>query len=198
MTPPGIAELSGNWSPVLGRDSRDVHVFLYDLLPGGAGYTKLVKDNLQMVLNETERILNGCTCESSCYSCIRHYSNNFLHASIDRVLAYALLKHLRTGSIPDLNGQESEKVLSPLIDLLRLQGYATLQNEVRDGVNIPLIIHRSGGGEIWVQAHHPLVNELAIPSPARKAAEAAFVEFCSLDAFMLRHDLPNAFNKLQL
>jgi len=191
-------ELSGNWCPVLGRDSRDVHVFLYDLLPGGAGYTKLVKDNLQMVLDETERLLNGCTCESSCYSCIRHYSNNFLHASLDRVLAYALLKHLRTGSIPDLNGQESEKVLSPLIDLLRLQGYATLQDEVRDGVKIPLIIRRSGGGEIWAQAHHPLVNELAIPSPVRKAAEAAFVEFCSLDAFMLRHDLPNAFSKLQL
>jgi len=191
-------ELSGNWCPVLGRDSRDVHVFLYDLLPGGAGYTKLVKDNLQMVLDETERLLNGCTCESSCYSCIRHYSNHFLHASLDRILAYSLLKHLRTGAVPFLAEQEGQRALSPLIDLLRLQGYRTSQNEVRDGIVIPLIIRRSGGGEIWVQAHHPLVDELAILSPVREAADAAFVEFCSIDAFMLRHDLPNAFSKLQL
>lgn len=191
-------ELSGNWCPVLGRDSRDVHVFLYDLLPGGAGYTKLVRDNLETVLDETERLLYECTCESSCYSCIRHYSNNFLHSSLDRLLAYALLKHLRTGSIPALTPQESQGVLSPLIDLLRLQDYKTLQNEVRDGVNVPLVIRRPSGAEVWVQAHHPLVDELLIPSPVRKAAEAAFVEFCSLDAFMLRHDLPNAFSKLQL
>ncbi len=69
---------------------------------------------------------------------------------------------------------------------------------MRDGVNVPLIIHRSEGGEVWVQAHHPLVNEPAMLSPVRKAAEAAFVELCPLDVFMLRHDLPNAFRKLQL
>lgn len=191
-------ELSGNWCPVLGGDGNDVHVFLYDLLPGGAGYTKLVRDNLGKVLDETERLLSSCTCESSCYSCIRHYSNNFLHNSLDRNLAYSLLKHLRTGFIPELSADEVKMALSPLIDLLRLQGYETAQNEVRSGAIIPLIIRRNGGEEIWVQVNHPLVNDLSIPSLARDAAQEAFVEFCSLDGFMLRHDLPNAFAKLHL
>jgi len=191
-------ELSGNWCPVLGGDGNDVHVFLYDLLPGGAGYTKLVRDNLDKVLDETERLLYGCTCESSCYSCLRHYSNNFLHNSLDRNLAYSLVKHLRTGDIPGLSDLESQRALLPLIDLLRLQGYETIQNETRSGATIPLIISRNGGEEIWVKVNHPLVDDLVIPSVARDAAEAAFVEFCSLDGFMLRHDLPNAFAKLHL
>ena len=191
-------ELSGNWCPVMGSDGRDVHVFLYDLLPGGAGYTKMVRENLESVLDETERLLSGCTCESSCYSCIRHYSNNFLHSSLDRKLAYSLLRHLRGGAIPELSIQESKTSLAPLADLLRLQGFQTQQEQVRDNVTVPLIIRRPSGEEVWVQAHHPLVNELAIASPFREAAEAAFVEFCSLDSFMLRHDLPNAFGKLHL
>lgn len=191
-------ELSGNWCPVLGGDGTDVHVFLYDLLPGGAGYTKLVRDNLDQVLDETERLLSSCTCESSCYSCIRHYSNNFLHNSLDRNLAYSLVKHLRTGYIPELTFLEIKLALSPLIDLLRLQGYVTMQDEIRNGVKIPLVIRRNSGEEIWVQVNHPLVNDLEIPSLSRNAAEAAFVEFCSLDGFMLRHDLPNAFAKLHL
>ena len=40
-------ELAGNWSPVLGGGEDEVFMFLYDLLPGGAGYTRLVKDNLR-------------------------------------------------------------------------------------------------------------------------------------------------------
>lgn len=191
-------ELSGNWCPVLGGDGHDVHVFLYDLLPGGAGYTKLVRDNLDTVLGETERLLSACSCESSCHSCIRHYSNNFLHASLDRKLAYALLKYLRTGIVPELSVEESSFALTPLLDVLRLQGHESLQNEVRDGITIPLVIRREGGSEIWVQTHHPLVDELATTSSLKLAAESSFVEFVSIDSFTLRHDLPAAYNKLHL
>ena len=71
-------------------------------------------------------------------------------------------------------------------------------NQVRDDVIVPLIIRRASGDELWVQTHHPLVNESSVPSPLRNAAQAAFVEFFSFDMFMLRHDLPNAYNKLNL
>jgi len=191
-------ELSGNWCPVLGGDGNEVQVFLYDLLPGGAGYTKLVKENLDLVLEETERLLLNCSCDTSCYHCIRNYSNNFLHASLDRGLALTLLQHLRRGEIPALNTHENSIALSPLKDLLRLQGHEILQDQTRDRALVPLIIKRSDGSEIWVQVHHPLVDESSIPSPVRLAAEAAFVEFHSLDSFMLRHDLPAAYSKLQL
>ena len=191
-------ELSGNWSPVLGGDGNDVHIFLYDLLPGGAGYTRQVRDNLEKVLDETERLLKECTCESSCYSCIRHYANNFLHSSLDRKLAYDLIRYLRSGVVPDLSFEDIKLSFSPLIDLLRLQGYETIQKQLRDGVEIPLIVRRHDESEVWIQAHHPLVNEQVIPSTVRESAQTSFIEYFSLDGFMLRHDLPSAFSKLHL
>ena len=45
----------------------------------------------------------ACDCPSSCYRCIRHYGNNWIHASLDRHLALALLRHLRTGELPSLD-----------------------------------------------------------------------------------------------
>ena len=74
-------ELAGNWNPVLGANGREVDLYLYDLLPGGAGYTRQIKQNLDRVLDAAETILCGCTCVASCYRCLRHYSNQFLHLS---------------------------------------------------------------------------------------------------------------------
>ena len=36
-------ELAGNWCPMPEGGNRQVYLFLYDLLPGGAGYTRLVQ-----------------------------------------------------------------------------------------------------------------------------------------------------------
>ena len=152
-------ELAGNWSPVLGGDGREVHVFLYDLLPGGAGYTKLVKQNLDRVLTETERLLEGCTCKSSCYLCIRHNANNFLHSSLDRRLALALLRHVRTGQPPVLTEKDRSAATVTLGNLLGLKGLKTSCQAVREGVTVPLVIERPGGGEIWVELHHALADE---------------------------------------
>jgi hypothetical protein len=49
-----------------------------------------------------------------------------------------------------------------------------------------------------VDVHHPLVDANTVPSHVREGAEASFVEFCSLDAFTLRHDLPRAYEMLQV
>lgn len=191
-------EIAGNWSPVLNGDGRTAHLFLYDLLPGGAGYTRLVKENLQEVLDETFRIVTGCTCESSCYKCIRHYGNGFLHASLDRRLAGALLGHLRTGESPTLCEAEVESAKHMLQDILRLKGLRSEADEEREGLLIPLVIHRPDAGEIWVDFRHPLVDPNLGTTAVAQAASAAFVEYCSLDAFTVRHDLPTAVATLKV
>lgn len=63
---------------------------------------------------------------------------------------------------------------------------------------IPLVVKRDDGSEVWVDVHHPLVDANVAPSSVRAAADADLVEFCSLDAFTLRHDLPGAYDVLQL
>ena len=69
-------ELSGWWAPVLGGRTDEAQIYLYDLLPGGAGYARAVGQALDAVLEATERLLADCSCAQSCYRCIRHYGNN--------------------------------------------------------------------------------------------------------------------------
>jgi hypothetical protein len=191
-------ELAGNWCPTPEGDGREAYLFLYDLLPGGAGYTRLVRQNFREVLARTERLLGGCTCASSCYRCLRHFGNNYLHASLDRHLALALLRHLIDGSRPALSPEGQELALRPLQDFLRLKGVQVSAAAERSGRTVPLVLTRAGGAEIWVDVHHPLVDADAAGSAVCSLAQAELVEYCPLDSFTLLHDLPAAVAALQL
>ena len=191
-------ELAGNWCPVVGGGDREVYLFLYDLLPGGAGYTRLVKQSLKEVLTETEALLAGCDCLSSCYRCLRHFGNTYLHPSLDRHLALALLNHLLHGHRPVLSQAEKHAALQPLLDFSALKQLKVQAGASRYGQEIPLVLTREDGSEIWVDVHHPLTDPDDSGAGLRDLAEAELAEFCSLDSFTLLHDLPAAVASLQL
>jgi hypothetical protein len=193
-------ELSGNWSPILGGGDKTVYLFLYDLLPGGAGYTRLVKQCLDDVLGKAEEILSDCTCESSCYKCLRHYGNNILHTSLDRGLALGALRFLRAGTVPALTSDEVESTVDLLSELcrLKLKGGRTEKFKRSVGAVVPLTIVRPDGSEVWVDVHHPLIDPAAAPSPLRSAAVSEMREYVSLASFTVGHDLPSVVARLQL
>ena len=191
-------ELSGNWSPVLGGGHSSVNIFLYDLLPGGAGYTRQVKMCLEEVLENTENLLSNCNCEVSCYNCIRHYGNNFLHASLDRHMALSLLRYIKYGAQPELENEYKMKAAGPLYELLRLRGFHVEKSVQKNGISVPLVVERKDTSEVWIDVHHPLVDEENSDSEIRKLSEEEFVEFSSIDAFTLRYDLPSALSQLQI
>jgi len=190
-------ELSGWWTPVMGGRPDEAQLYLYDLLPGGAGYARAVGDALGDVLDATETLLDGCDCPSSCYRCIRHYGNNWIHASLDRHLALALLRHLRTGDLPGLKYTDKERVLGGLQELLALRGIGSELGSSLAGEQVPLLVHMPNG-DLCVDVHHPLVDPQAHPSPMVLAAQSQFLESISLDAFELVHDLPAAVERLKL
>jgi ATP-dependent helicase YprA (DUF1998 family) len=185
-------ELSGNWAPVLGGTNREVYVFLYDLLPGGAGYTRQVQDRLEEVLTEAKYILGECDCESSCYRCLRNYGNVILHPSLDRNLALAMLSHIRRGDEPTVQTAEVQQLLAPLVDTLRLRGFKAETAVKRGKVTVPAVIDRKEGGEVWLDVHHALVDSAEVSSSLQDAAFGAGAEFVSIDSYSLRHDLPRA------
>lgn len=60
-------------------------------VPGGAGHVKRIihENNLEEVLKATLEIVSGCNCGekeggTSCYGCLRNYSNQFCHDILDR------------------------------------------------------------------------------------------------------------------
>ncbi len=193
-------ELAGNWNPVPSGDPYEADVYFYDLLPGGAGYTWQVRENLALVLGATRELLAGCDCTASCYRCLRHWGNQRLHGQLDRTLALSLLAAITEGAIPLVQVGAAERAIAPLRELLRLRGIAHREEAVPEGdgtVNVPLIVDLPDGGETWVEVHHPLVDVEHSPTPVMDAAMARMLPVVTLDVWTLENALPTAMAKLE-
>ena len=72
---------------------RGPAVVLFDTVPGGAGHAQRVGQNLPEVLAAGRKVAEHCECgeESSCYACLRTYSNQIWHEQLVRRLAADVL-----------------------------------------------------------------------------------------------------------
>lgn len=63
-------------------------IIFYDTAAGGAGHVhRLLKaEAVRSMLRKTLQIVSECQCDSSCYSCLRSYSNQKYHERLDRHL----------------------------------------------------------------------------------------------------------------
>ena len=85
------------------------------------------------------------------------------------------------------------KMLDATVDKLKVQPGAR-----RSGQEVPLVLARADGSEVWVDVHPALTDPDQAGAGLRGLAEAELAEFCSLDSFTLLHDLPAAVATLQL
>ena len=78
-----------------GTTGLEAEIFLYDTLPGGAGFsTQLAEspvDLFQAALNLLTRCPEGC--DASCYRCLRSFKNKFEHSLMDRHVGAQLLQY---------------------------------------------------------------------------------------------------------
>lgn len=74
-------------------------LILYDTVPGGAGHARRIANAMPEVIRAARVRLDACTCglETSCYGCLRSYSNQIFHDSLSRGEAQTLLNDLETG-----------------------------------------------------------------------------------------------------
>lgn len=70
---------------------------LFDTVPGGAGITRKVREAFPEVLDAAIRRVSDCACgeDTSCYACLRSYSNQRFHRELRRDLAIDLLLHMK-------------------------------------------------------------------------------------------------------
>jgi hypothetical protein len=57
---------------------------IYDNVPGGAGYSQQIARAFEAVLEKTYELARSCTCDTSCYDCLRTYNNQMFHAELNR------------------------------------------------------------------------------------------------------------------
>lgn len=77
--------------------TENQEIVLYDDTSGGSGFVKQIYMNFDRVLREARNKVSGicgCTPETSCYGCLRNYSNQFFHDELSRGLAYKYITWL--------------------------------------------------------------------------------------------------------
>jgi ATP-dependent helicase YprA (DUF1998 family) len=70
-------------------------IVLFDAVPGGAGHARRIVENLDELVRRGLDVVANCECgeESSCYGCLRTYSNQIHHESLVRGHAKRILEH---------------------------------------------------------------------------------------------------------
>jgi ATP-dependent helicase YprA (DUF1998 family) len=81
----------------LSSSAQHIEFAIVDAVPAGAGFAPMIGSRLQEVIEHALRIVERCNCgeETSCYQCLRTYSNQRIHEKLRRDWAIAGLSTLK-------------------------------------------------------------------------------------------------------
>jgi ATP-dependent helicase YprA (DUF1998 family) len=96
-------------------------IIIYDAVPGGAGHSRRLIDKdgsmfLRICLAALKK-MKQCTCEPSCYSCLRSYENQKIHEQLNRKLAAKFL-HSIIDNEDDISNDKNVDKTSEINDVL--------------------------------------------------------------------------------
>ena len=87
-------------------------IVLYDAVAGGAGHVRRMATEVgavfQAIIKKAIEITKGCSCNPSCYNCLRNYYNQKIHDLLNRVEAYAFMEEY-LGDVLEISEGEFEK-----------------------------------------------------------------------------------------
>ncbi len=101
-------EMMAEFRPALtpgGTTGLEAEVFLYDTLPGGAGFSTQLPESPVELLQAAHGLLISCEegCDASCYRCLRSFKNKFEHSLLDRHIGAQLLSYLIDGRLAEFS-----------------------------------------------------------------------------------------------
>jgi ATP-dependent helicase YprA (DUF1998 family) len=175
-------------------------LYLYDTLSGGAGYAqKAGQEILNILQNEVLEILKcednkHLGCDRSCYKCLRHYHNQFVHSKLDRFLAHDLLLWMLNDTRPkalDLSSQLS--ILDGLMEMLRFDGLDISTNVQVEAEIVPFLVS-NGTVRIAVETYNALLGGPFIQSMANRFNSTRLL---SLNEYQLSRNLPSCYQEIR-
>ena len=198
-------ELMAEFRPALtpsGKIGHEAEVFLYDTLPGGAGFSSQLADFGQALFHRALRLVTACPegCDASCYRCLRSYKNKFEHSLLDRHVGAELLEYLVTGEQPQFSAQRLRSSTMLL--------YHDLQRQALDGVELkldasvdtgkenltaPILARTAAGGEFIIALSSPLsTDHAADPAIAKFLTSCGKIPVILENELIVRDNLPAA------
>ncbi|MGE3598921.1 MAG: DEAD/DEAH box helicase [Dehalococcoidia bacterium] len=199
-------ELQAEYRPALtaaGREGREAEIYIYDTLPGGAGFAQRVKDLGLTLFEDALPLLENCpdNCDRSCYRCLRSYKNKFEHDLLDRHIGASLLRFALEGAVPSLASDRLERSTNILFEDLKRHGIDGLiiergQTVAVPGLGdvlVPISITNSQGTQFVVGLHGPLTPDEPSSGGLRDIKEfSPAVPVLLVDELVVRRNLPSA------
>jgi hypothetical protein len=195
------SELMAEYRPALtgdGRLGREAEVFLYDTLPGGAGFAGQLVGRGTELFEAALVLMKGCPhqCDSSCYRCLRSFKNKFEHSLLDRHVGAELLEYLLTGRLPVFDARRLKTSTDLLLGDLRRQGRTDVTYKEDEPVEIngkkcvaPILAEKTGAKFVIALAA-PLTSNL--PADPKLAAIKADLgpQLIIVNELLARGNLP--------
>lgn len=204
-------ELMAEYRPSLtpeGRDGLKAEIFLYDTLPGGAGFASQLVDRGAELFQHALRLVKTCpeNCDASCYRCLRSFKNKFEHRLLDRHVGAELLEFLITGTLPEFDRQRLKDSTTLLYgDLLR-QGYegfdfkadAQLTIKGKRKIAVPILATAKDGRQFVIGLSAPLAINYPDDASVRELQdESEEIQVIVVNELLVRGNLPAATREVQ-
>ena len=156
------------------RPPHRIHgeIFLYDNVPGGAGYARAIQGNLKSILEKALELGENCSnpaCSGACYQCMYDYGNQAVHPLLDRRLGGGVLRYLLRNEHPSLTQEHIDRVAEGFKEYARA-AYQILPATTIASQYFPLLLQDRTGQKTGLWVIHPL---WALPSTGDRTAVAA-------------------------
>ena len=198
-------ELMAEFRPALtprGKSGLEAEVFLYDTLPGGAGFSSQLANCGQELFERALCLMAACPeeCDASCYRCLRSFKNKFEHSLLDRHVGAELLEYLLTGEQPRFNAERLRGSTALLYHDLQRQagdgGKFELNASVDTGkgtLMAPILASTNAGEQFIIALSGPLTsNHPADPAIAEYQASSGSIPVIVENELIVRGNLPTA------
>lgn len=204
-------ELMAEYRPSLtpeGREGLKAEIFLYDTLPGGAGFSSQLVDRGVEMFERALELMKTCpeNCDASCYRCLRSFKNKFEHILLDRHVGAELLEYLLTGQLPQFDRARLQKSTTWLCNDLQRQGEAEMRYQqaitVAAGksarITAPILATHKNGKQFVIALSGPLSTGHPADASLLALKEAAGApELIIVNELLVRGNLPAATREAQ-
>jgi ATP-dependent helicase YprA (DUF1998 family)/Zn finger protein HypA/HybF involved in hydrogenase expression len=205
-------ELMAEYRPSLtpeGREGLKAEIFLYDTLPGGAGFASQLVDGGAELFQRALRLVKTCpeNCDASCYRCLRSFKNKFEHRLLDRHVAAELLEFLISGTLAEFDQQRLKESTALLYSDLLRQGYdgfdfkdnaqLTLKKGKRK-IAVPILATAKDGRQFVIALSAPLAINHPDDASVRELREVSDdTQIIVVNELLVRGNLPAATREVQ-
>lgn len=139
-------------------------VFIYDDVPGGAGYARAIERNLEEILKKALALGRNCpnpNCPGACYHCLYEYGNQMLHPFLSRQLGTSVLEFLLEGKMPSLTNQDMRRYADGFVEFAR-STWSIETGKTVGSTYFPYLLKNTADNLYGLWVIHPLQ---AKPSP---------------------------------